>query len=91
MKSVSSRIWTHVAVSISYDDNHYTTDMFGYVTLPILVTQTKINGAGDVIKRWRWVHNQEKNQTRDHKKHHSLYFKLPQDRFQIRKMWSGIF
>ena len=26
MQSVSSRIWTRVAVSISYDDNHYTTD-----------------------------------------------------------------
>ena len=25
MLSVSSGIWTHVAVSISYDDNHYTT------------------------------------------------------------------
>ena len=25
MQSVSSRIWTQVAVSISYDDNHYTT------------------------------------------------------------------
>ena len=25
MQSVSSRIWTHVAVSISYDHNHYTT------------------------------------------------------------------
>ena len=24
MQSVSSRIWTRVAVSISYDDNHYT-------------------------------------------------------------------
>ena len=24
MQSVSSRIWAHVAVSISYDDNHYT-------------------------------------------------------------------
>ena len=24
MQSVSSRLWTHVAVSISYDDNHYT-------------------------------------------------------------------
>ena len=29
MHSVSSRIWTRVAVSISYDDNHYTT--FKYV------------------------------------------------------------
>ena len=25
MQSVSSRIWTRVAVSISYDNNHYTT------------------------------------------------------------------
>ena len=25
MQSVSFRIWTRVAVSISYDDNHYTT------------------------------------------------------------------
>ena len=25
MQSVSSKIWTHVAVIISYDDNHYTT------------------------------------------------------------------
>ena len=25
MQSVSSRIWTRVAVSISYDDSHYTT------------------------------------------------------------------
>ena len=24
MQSVSSRIWTRAAVSISYDDNHYT-------------------------------------------------------------------
>ena len=26
MQTASSRIWTRVAVSISYDDNHYTTD-----------------------------------------------------------------
>ena len=26
MLSISSRIWTRLAVSISYDDNHYTTD-----------------------------------------------------------------
>ena len=25
MQTVSSRVWTRVAVSISYDDNHYTT------------------------------------------------------------------
>ena len=28
MQAVSSRIWTRVAVSISYDDNHYTTGTF---------------------------------------------------------------
>ena len=28
MQSVSSRIWTRVAVSISYDDNDYTTGTF---------------------------------------------------------------
>ena len=25
MQSISSKIWTRVAMSISYDDNHYTT------------------------------------------------------------------
>ena len=28
MQSVSSRIWTRVAVSMSYDDNHYTTGTY---------------------------------------------------------------
>ena len=28
MQTVSSRIWTRVAVSISYDDNHYTTGTY---------------------------------------------------------------
>ena len=30
MQSVSSRIWTRVAASISYDDNHYTTGTASY-------------------------------------------------------------
>ena len=30
MQSVSSRIWTRVAVSISYDDNDYTTGTSKY-------------------------------------------------------------
>ena len=30
MKSVSTRIWTRVAVSISNDDNNYTQDTFIY-------------------------------------------------------------
>ena len=31
MQLVSARIWTRVAVSISYDDNHYTTGTSYYV------------------------------------------------------------
>ena len=33
MQSVSSRIWTRVAVSISYDDNNYTTGTSWLYTL----------------------------------------------------------
>ena len=37
MQSVSSSIWTRVAMSISYDNNHYTTGTsylyYGYTTL----------------------------------------------------------
>ena len=33
MQSGLSRIWTLVAVSISYDDNHYTTDTFSVLSL----------------------------------------------------------
>ena len=32
MQSVSSRIWTRVTVSISYDDNHYTTGTSFFVS-----------------------------------------------------------
>ena len=35
MQSVSSRIWTRVVVSISYDDNHYTTSTSKYAMLYI--------------------------------------------------------
>ena len=39
MQSVSSRIWTRVAVSISYDDNHYTTgtSKLPYGKAPVLL------------------------------------------------------
>ena len=37
MQSVSSRIWTHVAVSISYDDNHNTTGTSLYVNIKIII------------------------------------------------------
>ena len=44
MQSVSSRIWTRVAVSISYDDNHYTTDtiyIYIYIYIYTLVQKDK--------------------------------------------------
>ena len=37
MQSVSSRIWTRVAVSISYDDNHYTTGTSIYSVIIIII------------------------------------------------------
>ena len=40
MQSFSSRIWTRVAVSISYDDNHYTTDIISYNELSFLVRRS---------------------------------------------------
>ena len=36
MQLVSSGIWTRVAVSISYDDNHYTTGTALYYLLRII-------------------------------------------------------
>ena len=38
MQSVSSRIWTRVTVSISYDDNHYTTHTYIY-TFGVVVSE----------------------------------------------------
>ena len=35
MQSVSSRIWTRVAVSISYDDSHYTTGTSKILSIPL--------------------------------------------------------
>ena len=37
MQSVSSRIWTRVTVSISYDANHYTTGTSMFVIIIIII------------------------------------------------------
>ena len=42
MQSISSRIWTRVAVSISYDDNHYTTG----TSYRIILRQSEFNNYG---------------------------------------------
>ena len=41
MQSVSSRIWTRGAVSISYDDNYYTTGTSMSVLLYVSTTLTQ--------------------------------------------------
>ena len=43
MQSVSSKIWTRVAVSISYDDNHYTTGTSKTGWYAVKVKQSIIN------------------------------------------------
>ena len=47
MQSVSSRIWIRVAVSISYDDNDYTTGTFSWIDWPM--TGQSYNPVGDNI------------------------------------------
>ena len=42
MQSVSSRIWTRVAVSISYADNHYTTGVTTQLSLVVWIFDTKL-------------------------------------------------
>ena len=39
MQSVSSSIWTRVAVSISYDDNHYTIMSHKFYGNPLVSTK----------------------------------------------------
>ena len=46
MQSVSSRIWTRVAVSISYDDNDYTTGTSSWVIMEKFKDNKKIMKAG---------------------------------------------
>ena len=49
MQSVSSRIWTHVAVSISYDDNHYTTGTSCYVIDGRYIESWSVARFGDLL------------------------------------------
>ena len=39
MQLVSSRIWTRVVVSISYDDNHYTTSILYIIQLYVKISE----------------------------------------------------
>ena len=42
MQSASSRIWTRVAVSISYDDNHYTVSHLFTLSLNVKVNSLNV-------------------------------------------------
>ena len=59
MQSVSSRIWTRVAMSISYDDNHYTTSTstvyFELVKVKLMtVVEGNLNASFLVATSPRW-------------------------------------
>ena len=60
MQSVSSRIWTCVAVSISYDDNHYTTGISikinlipKHIHLKTVNIQLKLKSSVGTFEAWR--------------------------------------
>ena len=59
MQSVTSRIWTRVTVSISYDDNHYTTSIIVTNKLDNRDTLSQINnGTAIFVNKLRindWV------------------------------------
>ena len=50
MLSVSSWVWTRVAVSISYDDNHYTTGTSNIYIYTQETTNTKALYTEHVVK-----------------------------------------
>ena len=51
MQSFSSRIWTRVVVSISYDDNHYTTGTSNCVINTVWLHQLDLNETSEEISR----------------------------------------
>ena len=60
MQSVLSRIWTRVAVSISYDDNHYTMG----TSQIVIIIRVKIVAVSyfeikTVILRTQWESNSQ--------------------------------
>ena len=61
MQSVSSRIWTRVVVSISFDDNHYTTaraakDVILSLSLvyKLFLILVPVNSRFNFSSNWSW-------------------------------------
>ena len=52
MQSVSSRIWTRVTVSISYDDNHYTTGTSCLAYLLFSLTEAQNQKFRALSEKW---------------------------------------
>ena len=50
MQSVWSRIWTRVIVSISYDDNHYTTG-----TSDVTSVIKEVEYLGDLVSEFSFI------------------------------------
>ena len=59
MQSVSSRIWTRVAMSISYDNNHYTTGTSIKFLLTTIV-RWQLNVLGCHISSSQYAHLNDK-------------------------------
>ena len=76
MQSVSSRIWTRVALSISYDDSHYTTGTPNYVSAYIYICICRLDKKldGNYTRMLRAVLNKS---WRQHPTRHQLYGHLP--------------
>ena len=58
MQSVSSRIWTRFAVSISYDDNHYTTVIIVSKGLLKGLKDLEIRGQVEIIQTTTQLNNE---------------------------------
>ena len=77
MQSVSSRIWTRVAVSISYEDNHNTTGTSSVSTVmqTLLIrggAATRLVSLGQEILRSAVFRSQDKNMAEEDKKNFSV-------------------
>ena len=55
MQSASSRIWTRVTVSISYDDNHYTTGTSTKPQAPSIAFRLVLRTTSRVCTELLWV------------------------------------
>ena len=66
MQSISFRIWTRVAVFISYDDNHYSTGIYIYIYLFIyiyIIGTVYLCGSNKVFRSRYWIGSRVRHKT----------------------------